>query len=90
MVNINVKFLKNFLLLILNKIYIIQGSVAVYDLLDKEIKTDKYKMSPKNTIKHVEPVWQIKWQKNDIDDYPNFCTISSDGSVLIWTIKNVS
>jgi dynein intermediate chain 1, axonemal len=66
------------------------GSVAVYDLSDKEIKLDKFKISPKNIFKHLEPVWQVRWQKNDVDDNPNFSSISSDGFVLVWTIKNVN
>jgi dynein intermediate chain 1 len=65
------------------------GSVAVYDLSDKEIKLDKFRVSPKNIFKHLEPVWQVRWQKNDVDDNPNFSSISSDGFVLVWTIKNV-
>ena len=43
-----------------------------------------------NSIKHYDPVWQIKWQKDNTDYNRNFYSISSDGLVINWTVKNVN
>lgn len=60
------------------------GTVAVFDLAHK---TDLplYKSSIK-TGKHTDPVWEVKWQKDDLDDNPNFYSVSSDGKVIQWTL----
>ncbi len=39
--------------------------------------------------KHADPVWQINWQKDDIDTNLVFFSISSDGYVLSWTLVKV-
>ena len=36
--------------------------------------------------KHSEPVWQIKWLDNDVEDRLRFCSIATDGKVLQWTL----
>jgi len=36
--------------------------------------------------KHTDPVWQVRWQKDDADNNMNFYSISSDGRICLWTI----
>lgn len=36
--------------------------------------------------KHTDPVWQIRWQKDDLDDNAIFFSVSSDGRVTQWTL----
>jgi len=60
------------------------GTVAVYDLARKT-ELPLYKSSTK-TGKHTDPVWEIKWQKDDLYDHPNFFSISSDGKIIQWTL----
>ncbi|KAG4092486.1 WD40 repeat-like protein [Neocallimastix lanati (nom. inval.)] len=60
------------------------GTVAVYDLARKS-ELPLYKSSIK-TGKHTDPVWEIKWQKDDLYDHPNFFSISSDGKIIQWTL----
>jgi len=63
------------------------GTVAVYDLARKS-DLPLCKSSIK-TGKHTDPVWEIKWQKDDLYDHPNFFSISSDGKIIQWTmLKN--
>lgn len=35
-------------------------------------------------------VIQVRWQKLDMDNNLNFCSISSDGRVVSWTLVKVS
>jgi dynein intermediate chain 1 len=38
---------------------------------------------------HTDSVWQVAWQPDDLDGNPNFCSISSDGSVKVAVlVKN--
>jgi dynein intermediate chain 1 len=60
------------------------GSVAVYNTAEKT-NEPKYSSSTKNG-KHTDPVWQVKWQKDDLDGNMNFFSVSSDGRVVCWTI----
>ncbi|XP_055488293.1 dynein, axonemal, intermediate chain 1, paralog 2 [Leucoraja erinacea] len=63
------------------------GNVAVYNLMER---TDgpTYK-STAYTGKHCDPVWQVRWLKDDLDNNINFCSISSDGRFVSWAlIKN--
>ena len=39
--------------------------------------------------KHTDPVWQVRWQKDDLDNNLNFFSISSDGRVVSWTLIKV-
>ena len=58
------------------------GNVAVYDVSKKDglvYKSDK-------KYKHSEPVWQVTWQKDDLDDHANFVSVSTDGRVSVWTL----
>ncbi|NXR20017.1 DNAI1 protein, partial [Cinclus mexicanus] len=63
------------------------GNVAVYNL-KKACSQPSYKSSAKSG-KHTEPVWQVKWQKDDMDNNSNFFSVSSDGRIVSWTlVKN--
>ncbi|KAM6104944.1 dynein axonemal intermediate chain 1 [Pterocles gutturalis] len=63
------------------------GSVAIYNL-KKTTSQPSYKSSA-NSGKHTEPVWQVKWQKDDMDNNLNFFSVSSDGRIVSWTlVKN--
>ncbi|XP_071586234.1 dynein axonemal intermediate chain 1 isoform X2 [Heliangelus exortis] len=63
------------------------GNVAIYNL-KKATSQPSYKSSAKSG-KHTEPVWQVKWQKNDMDNNLNFFSVSSDGRIVSWTlVKN--
>jgi dynein intermediate chain 1, axonemal len=63
------------------------GTVGVYNTAELTT-TLKYQSSAKNG-KHTDPVWQVKWQKDDLDGNMNFFSVSSDGRVVNWTIIKV-
>ncbi|XP_067887592.1 dynein, axonemal, intermediate chain 1, paralog 2 [Heterodontus francisci] len=60
------------------------GCVAVYNIRE-HITGPTYK-STAMSGKHSDPVWQVKWQKNDLDNNINFFSISSDGRVISWAL----
>ncbi|XP_062254077.1 dynein, axonemal, intermediate chain 1, paralog 2 [Platichthys flesus] len=63
------------------------GCVAVYDL--KKEGLEPVHKSTAKTGKHTEPVWQVRWQNDDMDNNHNFYSVSSDGRVVSWTlVKN--
>uniref|UniRef100_A0A3Q4BBY6 Dynein axonemal intermediate chain 1 n=1 Tax=Mola mola TaxID=94237 RepID=A0A3Q4BBY6_MOLML len=63
------------------------GCVAVYSL-KKEGREPVFKSSAKNG-QHTDPVWQVRWQNDDMDNNHNFYSVSSDGRIVSWTlIKN--
>ncbi|KAG7476534.1 hypothetical protein MATL_G00083930 [Megalops atlanticus] len=63
------------------------GCVAVYNLKE-ESPQPSYRSTAKSG-KHTDPVWQVKWQKDDMDNNHNFFSVSSDGRVVSWTlVKN--
>ncbi|XP_037631943.1 dynein, axonemal, intermediate chain 1, paralog 2 [Sebastes umbrosus] len=63
------------------------GCVAVYNLKEEGL-APVYKSTAK-TGKHTDPVWQVRWQKDDMDNNHNFYSVSSDGRVVSWTlVKN--
>ncbi|CAB1412429.1 unnamed protein product [Pleuronectes platessa] len=63
------------------------GAVAVYNLNNEGV--EPVHKSTAKTGKHTEPVWQVRWQKNDMDNNHNFYSVSSDGRVVSWTlVKN--
>jgi dynein intermediate chain 1 len=64
------------------------GSVSVYNIAD-ESKRPKYQSTARNG-KHTDPVWQVRWQKDDLDGNLNFYSISSDGRVVCWTLVKVN
>ncbi|KAM4740179.1 dynein, axonemal, intermediate chain 1, paralog 2 [Anableps anableps] len=63
------------------------GCVAVYNLKKKE-QHPVYKSTTK-TGKHTDPVWQVRWQNDDLDNNHVFYSVSSDSRVVSWTlVKN--
>jgi len=60
------------------------GCVGVYNLEDDSGKP--IHMSTARSGKHTDPVWEVKWQKDDLDGNLNFYSVSSDGRVVSWTI----
>ncbi|XP_060617128.2 dynein axonemal intermediate chain 1 [Anolis sagrei] len=64
------------------------GNVAIYNLKKPVGSQPGYKSSTKSG-KHSDPVWQVKWQKDDMDNNLNFFSVSSDGRIVSWTlVKN--
>uniref|UniRef100_A0A8D3DGD7 Dynein axonemal intermediate chain 1 n=1 Tax=Scophthalmus maximus TaxID=52904 RepID=A0A8D3DGD7_SCOMX len=63
------------------------GCVAVYNL-NKEGMDAVHKSTAK-TGKHTDPVWQVRWQKDDLDNNHNFYSVSSDGRVASWTLVKI-
>ena len=63
------------------------GSVKIYDLRENENKMDI--SFTENIESHYDPVWQIKWQKDNSDNNKNFYSISSDARVINWVLKRV-
>ncbi|KAM6227455.1 dynein axonemal intermediate chain 1 isoform 2-T2 [Spheniscus humboldti] len=64
------------------------GNVAIYNV-KKATSQPSYRSSAKSG-KHTEPVWQVKWQKDDMDNNLNFFSISSDGRIVSWTLVKCS
>uniref|UniRef100_A0A3P8V4U6 Dynein axonemal intermediate chain 1 n=1 Tax=Cynoglossus semilaevis TaxID=244447 RepID=A0A3P8V4U6_CYNSE len=63
------------------------GSVAVYNL--KREGTEPVHQSTAKTGQHTDPVWQVRWQQDDMDNNHNFFSVSADGRVVSWTlVKN--
>jgi len=63
------------------------GNVAVYNVLENS--TGPVFISTARNGKHIDPVWGVRWQKEDLDNYSNFFSISTDGRIVLWTlIKN--
>ncbi|KAK3096843.1 hypothetical protein FSP39_003888 [Pinctada imbricata] len=58
------------------------GSVGVYSIGKKE---PLHRCTAKNG-KHTDPVWQVRWQKDDLENNHNFYSVSSDGRIVNWTI----
>ncbi|XP_033750678.1 dynein intermediate chain 2, ciliary-like isoform X4 [Pecten maximus] len=58
------------------------GSVGVFNV---ECKEPVHRCTAKNG-KHTDPVWQVRWQKDDLENNHNFYSISSDGRIVQWTI----
>eukprot|EP00918_Siedleckia_nematoides_P049891 GHVU01109260.1.p1 GENE.GHVU01109260.1~~GHVU01109260.1.p1 ORF type:complete len:711 (+),score=130.97 GHVU01109260.1:17-2149(+) len=60
------------------------GSVGVFNIVEN--KTEPVYQSTAKNGKHTDPVWQVRWQKDDLDNNLNFYSVSSDGRVVSWTI----
>lgn len=60
------------------------GSVGVYNVAEKRDKP--LYLSTAKSGKHTDPVWQVKWQKDNLDGNLNFFSISADGRVTQWII----
>uniref|UniRef100_A0A8C5CQI0 Dynein axonemal intermediate chain 1 n=1 Tax=Gadus morhua TaxID=8049 RepID=A0A8C5CQI0_GADMO len=67
------------------------GCVAVFDLKAEEggAAQPAFKSTAK-AGKHTDPVWQVRWQNDDMDNNHNFYSISSDGRVVSWTLIKVN
>ena len=64
------------------------GNIAVYNFASK--CEDPMYVSNAAHGKHADPVWQIKWAKDNLDGYLNFYSISGDGRVTNWTLLKTS
>lgn len=60
------------------------GNVMVFNLQTKSQRA--VYQSNKKTGQHDEAVWNVYWQKDDLDDLMNFASVSSDGRVKQWTL----
>jgi dynein intermediate chain 1 len=60
------------------------GTVAVYDV-KQSCKEPQYRCDAR-TGQHLDPVWEVRWQKNDLDNNMNFYSVAADGRVVCWTI----
>eukprot|EP00798_Chlamydomonas_sp_ICE-L_P025485 gene25485-11143_t len=61
------------------------GTVHVYDVHQK-VDKPIYSASVK-TGKHNDPVWSIFWQVDDAVKALQFASVSSDGSINLWTMN---
>jgi len=52
------------------------------------LQSAQYMSTAKNG-KHTDPVWQVRWQKDDLDNNLNFYSVSSDGRCVQWTLVKV-
>ncbi|VDI65093.1 dynein intermediate chain 1, axonemal [Mytilus galloprovincialis] len=58
------------------------GSVGIFNV---ERKEPVHRCTAKNG-KHTDPVWQVRWQADDLENNHNFYSVSSDGRIVHWTI----
>ena len=62
------------------------GSVLVYDIRNKVNRP--IRQCDVKTGKHTDPVWQVKWQEQDLSEKNlSFYSVSSDGRVTLWTMS---
>ncbi|GAB1602729.1 dynein intermediate chain 2, ciliary-like isoform X1, partial [Argonauta hians] len=59
------------------------GSVAVYNFCHEEPLVQR--CTAKNG-KHLGPVWEVRWQKDNLEGNAVFYSISSDGRIVEWII----
>mmetsp|Transcript_40851 Transcript_40851/g.65618 ORF Transcript_40851/g.65618 Transcript_40851/m.65618 type:complete len:688 (+) Transcript_40851:256-2319(+) len=64
------------------------GTVMVYDVRSKLNKP--IYVSTIKTGKHTDPVWQVRWQEEDIAKELGFFSISTDGQVSNWIMSKSS
>lgn len=62
------------------------GNVRIYDI--RKTKNQPIYVSNIKTGKHTDPVWQVKWQEEEVGGDFNFFSISSDGHVASWFLTN--
>lgn len=62
------------------------GTVKVYDI-QSELNKPIYHSDTK-TGTHSDPVWEIKWQEEDVAKEHNFYTVSGDGIIANWIMTN--
>lgn len=58
------------------------GSVGIYHVNKRE---PVHRCTAQNG-KHTDPVWQVRWQADDLENNHNFYSVSSDGRIVHWTI----
>lgn len=63
------------------------GTVGVYAL--NQTKQTPLYLSTTITGKHTDPVWEVRWQTNELDSNLNFFSISADGRVTSWSLVKV-
>lgn len=61
------------------------GSVCVYDVRSKSNEPLFVSSDPK--VKHTDPVWQVRWQREEAGKQLNFYSVSSDGRVTNWLLN---
>lgn len=69
------------------------GSVLVYDLAKKDPKTLSFDREPiiQSTIrtkKHMDPVWQVRWNDDTSGGNISFLSLGSDGCMMQWTLTS--
>jgi len=64
------------------------GDVAVFNLSSNS-SGPEFRNNTASGGKHTDPVWQVKWQPNNLDGLMNFCSVSGDGHINNWVlVKN--
>eukprot|EP00735_Rhodelphis_limneticus_P000953 TRINITY_DN11489_c0_g1::TRINITY_DN11489_c0_g1_i1::g.10810::m.10810 TRINITY_DN11489_c0_g1::TRINITY_DN11489_c0_g1_i1::g.10810 ORF type:complete len:676 (-),score=212.66,sp/Q16959/DYI2_HELCR/53.04/0.0,WD40/PF00400.27/2.9e+02,WD40/PF00400.27/0.0002,WD40/PF00400.27/18,WD40/PF00400.27/3.8e-06,WD40/PF00400.27/0.073,WD40/PF00400.27/8.6e+02,TT_ORF2/PF02957.10/0.25,TT_ORF2/PF02957.10/4.8e+02,TT_ORF2/PF02957.10/2.8e+02 TRINITY_DN11489_c0_g1_i1:228-2057(-) len=61
------------------------GTVMVFDVRNKGNRP--IFQSTVKTGKHSDPVWEVRWQEEDMSKQLSFFSISSDGRVTLWTMS---
>lgn len=61
------------------------GTVAVYDVRSGSNKPIYVSANP--AVKHRDPVWQVRWHKEELGNNINFYSVSSDGRVTNWIMN---
>jgi len=61
------------------------GTVCVYDVRSRSNSPIYSSSDPKS--KHTDPVWGVRWQREDPGKNLNFFSISSDGRVTNWIMN---
>ena len=69
------------------------GSVLVFDLGKKDPKTLSFDREPiiQSTIKtgkHMDPVWQVRWNDDTSGGNVSFLSLASDGIMMQWTLTS--
>lgn len=61
------------------------GDVAVFNLKGNK-SGPEFVSNSASGGKHNDPVWQVKWQPDNLDGLMNFCSISGDGNISNWVL----
>jgi dynein intermediate chain 1 len=59
------------------------GSVGVYNL---KKKTGEAMLTSHRSVQHHDPVAQVMWQGDDVDEHWVFFSVGGDGRVIQWTV----
>jgi dynein intermediate chain 1 len=64
------------------------GEVAVFNTKSSQ-NSPEYVSTPSSGGQHTAPVWQVKWQNENLDGLMNFSSVSADGNIANWVlVKN--